>query len=182
VQLREATSDVQVEALLNDEIDAGLVIPPRGAKFQSTISYMPVVRERLMLALPEEWMSRRRVRKTMDKIDLKDIVDEPLIIFPRASSPSFHDTITDYCEAQRVTPKFGQVAIQMQTIVSLVSAGMGFALVPESLKNLRRTGVVYCELKGAGANVETGLIWRREQVSSALKGFIKCARGLGGQL
>ncbi len=35
----------------------------------------------------------------------------------------------------------------MQTIVSLVSAGMGVALVPQSLCNLRRTGVVYRPLR-----------------------------------
>jgi DNA-binding transcriptional LysR family regulator len=33
-----------------------------------------------------------------------------------------------------------QEAIQMQTIVSLVSAGMGIALVPQSVGNLRRPG------------------------------------------
>ena len=46
-----------------------------------------------------------------------------------------------------LTPRIGQEAIQMQTIVSLVSAGMGVALVPQSLRNLRRTGVVYRPLR-----------------------------------
>ncbi|CAB5081788.1 LysR family regulatory protein [Burkholderia cenocepacia] len=48
----------------------------------------------------------------------------------------------------------------MQTIVSLVSAGMGVALVPQSLRNLRRTGVVYRPLAGSAPVVETGLVWR----------------------
>ncbi|CAH2892398.1 MAG: Transcriptional regulator, LysR family [uncultured Paraburkholderia sp.] len=39
----------------------------------------------------------------------------------------------------------------MQTIVSLVSAGMGVALVPQSLRNLRRTGVVYRAAVGVRA-------------------------------
>ena len=64
----------------------------------------------------------------------------------------------------------------MQTIVSLVSAGMGVALVPQSLRNLRRTGVVYRPLVGAVPVVETGLAWRTAEVSPVLAGFIDIVR------
>lgn len=64
----------------------------------------------------------------------------------------------------------------MQTIVSLVSAGMGIALVPQSLRNLRRTGVVYRPLQSALPVVETGLVWRRAETSPVLQGFIATAR------
>jgi DNA-binding transcriptional LysR family regulator len=64
----------------------------------------------------------------------------------------------------------------MQTIVSLVSAGMGVALVPQSLRNLRRTGVVYRPLTEAVPAIETGLVWRTQAVSPVLAGFIEIAR------
>ncbi|MDP1069660.1 LysR substrate-binding domain-containing protein, partial [Klebsiella pneumoniae] len=50
----------------------------------------------------------------------------------------------------------------MQTIISLVSAGMGIALVPGSLKRLGRDGVVYVDLDGDPPMIETGLVWRRD--------------------
>ncbi len=68
-----------------------------------------------------------------------------------------------------------QEAVQMQTIVSLISAGMGVALVPASLRNLRRTGVVYRELKGAVPQIETGVLWARQRVSVALRDLLKVA-------
>jgi DNA-binding transcriptional LysR family regulator len=77
-----------------------------------------------------------------------------------------------------VVPRIGQEAIQMQTIVSLVSAGMGIALVPLSLCHLRRTGVVYRALKGAEPAVETGLVWRTDEVSPVLAGFIDVVRAM----
>ncbi len=64
----------------------------------------------------------------------------------------------------------------MQTIVSLVSAGMGVALVPRSLCNLRRTGVVYRPLRDARPVVETGLLWRADDLSPVLGGFVEVAR------
>lgn len=67
----------------------------------------------------------------------------------------------------------------MQTIVSLVSAGMGVALVPQSLRNLRRTGVVYRPLAGDAPVVETGLVWRTGDVSPVLAGFIDVVRAHG---
>jgi DNA-binding transcriptional LysR family regulator len=78
--------------------------------------------------------------------------------------------------AAGLTPRIGQEAIQMQTIVSLVSAGMGVALVPQSLRHLRRTGVVYRPLLESGPVVETGLVWRAAEVSPVLAGFIDIVR------
>ncbi|EGD01347.1 LysR family regulatory protein, partial [Burkholderia sp. TJI49] len=59
---------------------------------------------------------------------------------------------------------------------SLVSAGMGVALVPQSLRNLRRTGVAYRPLAGEAPVVETGLVWRTGDVSPVLAGFIDVVR------
>lgn len=39
----------------------------------------------------------------------------------------------------------------MQTVISLVSSGMGFALVPPSVRNLKRRGIQYRRLRGAAA-------------------------------
>ena len=165
VRLREATSDVQIDALLREEIDAGLVIPPEGSRFPRSLEYTRLVREKLVLATPETW-----------KGDAKAALREfPLIIFPRQIAPAFHDAIVAYYASQGLSPLIDQEAVQMQTIVSLVSAGMGVALVPESLRNLRRTGVVYRDLKGSVPQIETGVLWSRQRVSAALRGFLKCA-------
>jgi len=176
VTLREATSDVQIDALLNEEIDVGIVIPPRGTAFPGSLRYLPLRKERLVVALPQAWVRRRKVRLKDGQIDFNLLLDKPLILFPRQSAPAFHDRITDHYTAHRATPRIGQEAIQMQTIISLVSVGMGIALVPESLQHLQRTGVVYARLAGAAPEIETGLLWRRDQESAAIKGLIEAAK------
>ncbi|MFJ5381055.1 LysR family transcriptional regulator [Cupriavidus sp. CER94] len=183
LQLREATSDVQFEALAEGTIDAGLVIRPQLPVMPHGLSYLPLVREPLVLAVPDGW--RPAGRATVPQaVALRDAAREPLVIFPRRSAPAFYDIITGYYARDGLTPVIAQEAIQMQTIVSLVSAGMGVALVPASLRNLRRTGVSYLTLLDAGPEIETGLAWREGAagVAPVLRSFIDIATGLAGAI
>jgi DNA-binding transcriptional LysR family regulator len=100
----------------------------------------------------------------------------PLIIFPRRIAPAFHDAILACFHDAGLTPRIGQEAIQMQTIVGLVSAGMGIALVPQSVSNLKRPGVEYKALAGKSPLVETGLAWRRDNASPVLRAFLELLR------
>lgn len=187
LQLREATSDVQLEALAEGAIDAGLVIRPQLPVMPHGLAYLPLVREPLVLAVPDGWRPPGHVGGAPADIALRDAAHEPLIIFPRRSAPAFYDIITGYYARDGLTPAIAQEAIQMQTIVSLVSAGMGVALVPASLCNLRRTGVSYLPLRDAGPLIETGLVWREAPAGSeaghpgmapVLRSFIDIAAGL----
>lgn len=76
----------------------------------------------------------------------------------------------------------------MQTIVNLVSAGIGVAWVPESVMQFRRQGVVYRVpdarrrkgLPGATPVCETSLVWRGPpdgaRVAPALSRFVDFVR------
>ncbi|KVX85225.1 LysR family transcriptional regulator [Burkholderia ubonensis] len=174
LQLEEATSDVQIEELAAGRIDAGLIIPPVPPRHAAELSYLPVVREPLVLAMPAAAAPADAPEDA--PVRLADVAALPLVIFPRRLAPGFYDIITGCYGATGATPRIGQEAIQMQTIVSLVSAGMGVALVPQSLRNLRRTGVVYRPLADGAPVVETGLVWRTGDVSPVLAGFIDIVR------
>ncbi|KVD03553.1 LysR family transcriptional regulator [Burkholderia ubonensis] len=174
LQLEEATSDVQIEELAAGRIDAGLIIPPVPPRHAAELSYLPVVREPLVLAMPAAAVPADAPEDA--PVRLADVAALPLVIFPRRLAPGFYDIITGCYGAAGATPRIGQEAIQMQTIVSLVSAGMGVALVPQSLRNLRRTGVVYRPLADGAPVVETGLVWRTGDVSPVLAGFIDIVR------
>ncbi|VVE05850.1 LysR family transcriptional regulator [Pandoraea anhela] len=187
LQLLEATSDIQIEALMEGRIDAGLFIPPVPARYANELSYLPIIREPLMLALPAgHGGNDGRGGEAHDSaggqpgapVSLADFADEPLVIFPRRVAPAFYDIIMGCYAALGLTPRVGQEAIQMQTIVSLVSAGMGVALVPQSLCHLRRTGVTYRALRETSALIETGLLWRTAEVTPVLEGFLETARGV----
>jgi DNA-binding transcriptional LysR family regulator len=170
--LQEATSDVQLDDLLRGRIDAGLLIPPLPDKARVELDYMKVLEEPLILCAP----AGLDVLRGGGPVRLQDVPHLPLIIFPREISPALHDAILSCFSAAGVTPAIGQQAIQMQTIVSLVSSGMGLALVPQSVSNLMRPGVEYRALAASTPLVETGIAWRRDNASPVLKGFLELLR------
>ncbi|MFM0200583.1 LysR family transcriptional regulator [Paraburkholderia fungorum] len=198
LELTEATSDVQIDELVAGRIDAGLVIAPLPSRHATQLSWLPIAREPLVIAMSSEMAARlggaggsdtgTHAKATAGRhnnsqaewldtpISLRDVADEPLVIFPRRLAPGFYDIIMDCYGVAGLAPRIGQEAIQMQTIVSLVSAGMGVALVPQSLRNLRRTGVVYRPLCESVPTIETGLVWRTAEVSPVLAGFIEIVR------
>jgi len=169
IELREATSDLQLEDLAQGAIDVGLLIPPLPDRMKDELAYMPVLSEPLVLAAPATVAALR----SADALPLQAVADMPLIIFPRRIAPAFHDAILGCYREAGLVPRIGQEAIQMQTIVGLVSAGMGIALVPQSVSNLKRPGEEYRPLAGRTALIETGLAWRRDNPSPVLHAFLE---------
>ena len=173
LQLREATLDVQLAAFDAGDIDAGFVLHAPGAA-PSGFEVFAVQRETMWLALPEAHPSA--ARKVLRP---SDIATAPLLIFPRAVTPSLYDALLAAHRARGLTPHVAQEAIQMQTLVNLISAGIGVAWVPESVTRLQRPGVVYRRVAGEAVLAETSLIWRApalpvvqrfvEQVRAALQ-------------
>ncbi|MFO0458210.1 MAG: LysR substrate-binding domain-containing protein [Burkholderiales bacterium] len=165
--LHEMTSDAQFDALRDCELDAGfamLPVPHRG------LAWRRVLREPLLLALPASHPAARAGPGR--PLRLARVADLPLLVFPRDKAPVLHDEILALFARAGLSPVIGQEAIQMPTIVSLVAAGLGMAVVPASLRNLGRTGVVYREPAGRAAHVEVGLAWRADDASPALARFV----------
>src|ERR1700693_5475880 len=96
IDLREATTDVQLDDLLLGKIDAGLLLPPLPDKTRTQLDYLPLLSEPLLAAIPENWLpgkSRSRGNHRINSaLSLKALAELPLIIFPRRISTVFPDT------------------------------------------------------------------------------------------
>jgi DNA-binding transcriptional LysR family regulator len=168
IRLIEATSDVQIPALAAGERHAGIIIAPHERALPEPLAYRRLVSEPLMAAVPAAWIEDGRLPVVAGVLAPESLVDAPLILFPRTVAPAFHDLVTGYFATRGRPARIVQEAIQMQTIISLVSAGLGVALVPASLRNLARAGVVYVEISDPPM-LETGLAWRRDDETPTLR-------------
>lgn len=184
LELVEATGDVQLEAFARSEIDAGLMLHSPG-RAPPGLQQLVVAQEPLVLALPSQ-----HPLACIATLTLADVLAEPLVIFPRRILPSVHDAILGLYQSAARTPAIAQEAIQMQTIVNLVSGGLGLAWVPESVMQFRREGVVYrraAEFVPAGRRrsvpalpgCETSLVWPADSDNPALARFIEFVRQTG---
>lgn len=162
--LRELTTDQQVQWLRENRIDVGLVRPPVN---DAAFELKTVLKESLVVALPEA-----HPLASQATVALRSLSQEPFILFPRRLAPGLYDPIISLCQTANFSPRVVQEAIQMQTIVSLVAAEMGIAIVPVSIQNLQRTGVVYRPLQEPTPEAAIALIWRRGETSSVVNRFL----------
>ncbi len=135
IELHELTTDRQLIWLHEGRIDIGLMRPPI---VEPAISSQVIFQESLVVALPVTHQLA-----TMTTIDLALLATEPFILFQRQFAPGLYDPIIIICQAAGFNPLVVQECIQMQTIVSLVSANMGVSILPASIQEVQRYGVVY---------------------------------------
>lgn len=178
LELLEATGDMQLQAFERRDIDAGVILHSPGFA-PPGLQSRRVAREPLVLALPEQHSLAARASLALDAV-----LGQPLVIFPRRILPSLYDAIFGMYHAAAQSPEVAQEAIQMQTIVNLVSAGLGVAWVPDSVRQFQRPGVVYRSVAGKrGRQVpvcETSLVWPEGEAVACVRRFIDCAPPLPG--
>lgn len=179
LRLREATWDVQEKALAAGELDAGFVAHAPGLAPTSCVPLRRISLGLEPLVVVQHRATSPRVRT------VSELLSQPLVIFPRESGPSLYDAILAFYHRHGASPTIAQEAIQIQTIVNLVSAGLGIALVPRVVTNLRRSGVVYRPLPRAlspSPRWETSLVWLEDAPPATLRlvEFVARAAKTGG--
>ncbi len=179
LSLREATLDVQLRDFASQDIDAGFIVHAPGA-LPAGFEALSIASERMVLVLnADEPLAAPSLAAADGAINPLAALQLPLVVFPRDIAPSLFDALLAYYRHHQATPRIAQEAIQMQTIVNLVSAGIGVAWVPASVMGFQRSGVVYRPVIGTPPICETSLIWRRDATPAApaLLRFIAHVRG-----
>ncbi len=166
--LREMLSPEQGAALAAGELDFGLLLPP----VAGDLEHLVVQRERFVAALP----SRHQLARGRGRISVRELAGEAFVMAPRAIAPGLHDIVAMLAARAGFSPRVAQEAIQMQTVVSLVSSGLGVAVVPASVANLGRRGVAYREIADPHPRLDLWLAWRRGSLGAAGREFVQHAR------
>jgi DNA-binding transcriptional LysR family regulator len=172
VQLHELTTDAQIRELRAARLDLGIGLGPVD---EPDLEFERVLREELVLAAP----SGHPAAKGEGAVDLRALSKENFIVPPREIAPGLYDLIISHCRSFGFAPRITQHARQMQTVISLVSCGMGFALVPSSLRNLKRTGVRYRRLRGKAAFIDLGILRLRNSDTPLRERFVEALKSPG---
>jgi len=109
---------------------------------------------------------------------LADLRDEPFVLPARHHMPGLHARVLAACRRAGFEPEPVQRDVWLlQTVLGLVAAGVGVALVPQSVRGLFSTGVAFRPLRDAGDPVELGAVWRADDASPTLRNFVALLRG-----
>lgn len=165
--LQEMTNREQLAALGDGKLDCGFLRPP---VVEPLIQVEVLSREPFVVALPKDHpLAARR------KVALKSLAAEPLVMYPPRRSP-LYGQIVDGCVRSGFSPRVVQEAAYIDTLIGLVRAGIGLALLPACAREVGMSGIVYRALTGLTAQAETAVAWRREDRSPIVEAFLQCAR------
>lgn len=172
LSFHELTSQQQVEALARGQLDLALArpVPPRRG-----LEAACVQREGLALALPLDHKLAGRRRPHLRQLDGEDF------IMYSKEGLYMHDMLTTVFAAAGVEPRFVQQLSHAQAILSLVSAGLGVAIVPEEARNACFDNVLFRPIQlGAGQAAEVHAIWRSGDSNDVLPPLRDLALRLSG--
>ncbi len=164
LSLLEGTTDQMLHEVESGRVDVGLVFqtPDLAEPLQARL----VQQEPLVVALPETHPLARHAT-----VSVARLAQEQFLGFERHFGPLMFDAVVATCMRHGFSPQIFP-ARQMHTIVSLVSGGLGVALVPDCVRALGREGVAFRPMRGEKTYVATEAVWRRSDRSPVLEAFL----------
>lgn len=170
--LKEMVSGEQTEALITGRIDIGLLRPPiRRTDFSSQL----VVREPLVACSPAS------VPENLIPTTLSDFDRVPFIMYAPDIARYFYDLVAGLFASAGAAPRYVQHVGQIHSILTLVGAGLGYALVPEAASKLHPEGVVFSRVDGLEPIVELHATWLKDMANPGIERVLEAIDSMRDQ-
>lgn len=166
IDVSEMVSRDQLSAIARSDINFGLIRPPVN---HPTIATLIIQVEPVVVAIP-----RRHRLADLAKIPVSAMDKAPFINFNRKTASYFNLLANDLLSAHKARPEIVQSATQLHTVMALVSAGLGLALVPEAAARIQLEDVVLRPLDmDSPPMAELCLAWNSQDSNPAVRSFLE---------
>lgn len=164
VEISEMVTAEEVKALSEGLIDIGLGRPGR---VPDSVESTLVMSERLVVAVPSNHEFAGR-----ESVESSEISGQTLLMHSPTKARYFYDLTVRYIDV--AANEVAQSLSQILTIVNLVAAGQGIAIVSESASRLGVDGVSYIPICDVPHDaVELHAIWNPESRNPALRSVLE---------
>lgn len=171
IEFREMVTGEQTEAIAEGRIDVGILRPYTLGR---SLDHFIVHREPYLVALPRQHSLRLQAQ-----VRLRDLDGERLITRPAIKRRYIESRFRSRIERLGISLPIAHEVDQLHTMLGLVGAGLGIAILPASMANLRFDGVAYRPFAAAdGPMAELAVAWRKGSRSGTLDRFLVIARRL----
>ncbi len=166
LNVMEANSIVLLQALANQQLDIALLRQENAIPDNVTMQLL--LQEPLVAALPASHPQAR----LRGKIALPSLREEHFILTPKESGTSLRESVLQACRQQGFTPMEGQPAPHIVSILSVVAAGLGVSLVPESMRQFSLAGVVFKQIKAPIPTTGLAVAWNDHAFTATAQNFL----------
>ncbi|HLH42684.1 MAG TPA: LysR substrate-binding domain-containing protein [Bryobacteraceae bacterium] len=167
--LHSAYSATQIELLLKGTIQAGIVELPANGEGLETHG---VWHDEFVVTLPAN-----HPLVTRSEIDREDLSEEPVIGVAKSLNPALHQYFLESCQRMGYIPQIAYEINTVSELIDLVGTGAGIGFVKRSIaEKVREPGVVFRELASPRRFIDTGIAYRADNQSEALRALIQLLR------
>jgi len=162
--LRAIPTADQVQMLETGSLDIGFLRLPIGG--HPALDVVTVHREPFVLVVPasHKLANRKRVR-------LSEVSGEEFVMYERSYAPGFHDLIFGMLRDARIVPNVSQTAAEISTLISLVDAHMGIAILPASAVKHSVASVIACGIADRIPMSEIGIAVSKHAPAAVVDNF-----------
>lgn len=157
-EINTLSSEQQILALMNGEIDIGFIRPP----VRHTLDEMSILKlyeEPLMVAVHTEDAKFAKA----EKVYLKDLKDECFVTTPHAERGGLSYLVANLCLAAGFTPQKAPILSRKVSQLQLIAANLGISIVPEEFKQILPNQVKLLPLADDLSFSEVLLVYRKDQ-------------------
>jgi DNA-binding transcriptional LysR family regulator len=152
----------QVEGLRSEQLDVAVLRPPVAG---DDLVIRTITTESLLLAVP---VDHRYAAEAA--LEVADLAYEDFVMYADSHSV-VNEAVLRSCRAAGFSPRREHEAPDTSVLLALVAAGLGVALVPESVRALQLTGVVFRDIAGA-STIDLALAWHRDRPSALVDALV----------
>jgi DNA-binding transcriptional LysR family regulator len=168
VRLRELSTEAQADALRREIIDVAIMREPAP---EPGVASETLLREPFVLAVPGH-----HPLGAAPSVRVTEIGEQPFVLFPREVAGNLYNQVQALFVEGRIAPRVVQEALEWQTIIALVDAGLGLSFAPASFRRLRIGDVRYVPLEGSAIRTAVVVSYRSSRRTALIESFLAAAR------
>ncbi|EJE4166730.1 LysR family transcriptional regulator [Vibrio parahaemolyticus] len=161
VTLSDLKSQIQIEMLKRQELDVGF------CRFSANDELMchPLFHDRLALVVPDS--------AAVDDNPITYMKSASYLKFRQSSSFGFSEQLMFYLTNNGISLDIKQESDSILTLLSMISANLGFSILPLSTKRLVQSGVRFIPLNGKHNEWDICMIWNKSNTNKVIKQFVE---------
>ncbi|MDQ0643164.1 LysR family transcriptional regulator [Microbacterium murale] len=163
VRLEDMSSSAQIEGVRSGELDIAFARMP----VPQDLRAVSVLSDRLAIAHPEAWEA-----PPDEPSPARWLHEHPLVRLSSGRGPGLAAQAARYLAHIGAPSDTIQEADDLQTVLALVAAGVGAAIVPESARNIAPARVSMHRLDGESASWTVGVVWRADNETPVVRSFL----------
>ncbi|WP_210455215.1 LysR family transcriptional regulator [Vibrio crassostreae] len=165
VTLNDTPSKQQTDELLSHDLDISFNRIPESSDLES----LTLFNDSLVVAIHKDLLKQAPSKNLV----VSELSKWPYLKLTQHRGPGLDRQIQQYCLANKIDLSITQEADDILTLLALVSANIGFTIVPNSAQFISNTDVAFIALEGEYATWPVGLIWNGKSENPLRDRFVE---------